>query len=67
MLLLAVSELCYMHMCALTMRDSSFSIQLVLQAVIIALIIWFTAVRVNSISEMSNAELEKKPRNIVEN
>lgn len=67
MLLMAVSEFCYMHMCVLTMREASLSIQLVLHAVIIALVIWFTAVRVNSISEMSSAELEKKPRNIIEN
>lgn len=67
MLLLAVSEFCYIHMCSLTMREASLSIQLVLHAIIIALIIWFTAVRVNSISEMSSAELEKKPRTIIEN
>jgi len=67
MLLLAISEFCYLHMCSLTMRDASLSIQLVLHAIIIALIIWFTAVRVNSISEMSSSELEKKPRKIIEN
>ncbi len=67
-LLLAVSELCYMHMQSVMLREVQFSVHLVLQAVIAALLIWFTAVRLDSLSQTVVAEQgEKKKREIIEN
>lgn len=67
-LLLAVSELCYMHMQSVMLNEVQFSVHLVLQAVIAALLIWFTAVRLDSLSQATAAEQdEKKTRKIIEN
>lgn len=67
-ILLAISEFCYMHMCSIMLMENSFSIQLVLHVVIAALIIWFTAVRLDSLSQSASADQEeKKVREIIEN
>ncbi len=67
-ILLAISELCYIHMRTIMLQENSFSIQLVLHVIIAALIIWFTAVRLDSISQAASEELpEKKKREIIEN
>ena len=67
-ILLAISELCYIHMKAIMLLENSFSIQLVLHVIMAALIIWFTAVRIDSVSQASSEEQpEKKKREIIEN
>ena len=67
-LLLVVSELCYIHMRSIMLFETALSVQLILYAVIIALLIWFTAVRLSSLSEIAERESEsEKPRQIIEN
>ncbi len=67
-LLLAVSELCYIHMRSIMLLEIEFSVQLIMYAVIAALLIWFTAVRLSSLSDVAEQETEEeKPRQIVEN
>ena len=68
-MLLAVSELCYIHMQYIMLMDTSLSVQLLLYVVIAVLLIWFTAVRVDSLCEVaiSDSDEEKKPREIIEN
>lgn len=66
--ILFISELCYEHSRIILEQDAGFSIQLVLSVIIAALILWFTAVRADSISQVvSEEESEKKPREIIEN
>lgn len=68
-LLLFVSELCYLHMkSVLLLNNFEFSVQLLLYVVVAALLIWFTAVRLSSLSEVAESESEdEKPRQIIEN
>ncbi len=67
-LLLVISELCYIHMRSIMLFETSLSVQLILYTVIIALLIWFTAVRLSSLSEVAERESEdEKPRQIIEN
>lgn len=67
-LLLVISELCYIHMRSIMLFETEFSIQLILYAVIIALLIWFTAVRLSSLSEVAEREAQnEKPNRIIEN
>lgn len=67
MLLLAISELCYLHMKSIMLLQVEFSVQLIIYTVISALIIWFTAVRLSSLSEVAERESEdEKPRQIIE-
>ncbi len=67
-LLLFVSELCYLHMKSIMLAEAEFSVQLLLYAVIAALLVWFTAVRLTSLSEVAKNESEtEKPRKIIEN
>lgn len=67
-LLFAVSELCYLHMKSIMLIETGFSVQLLLYAVISVLLIWFTAVRLTSLSEVAKSESEdEKPRQIIEN
>ncbi len=68
MSLLVISEFCYMHTQAILLQGVTFSVQLLLQAVIIALIIWFTAIRVDSLCRVVASEQEEnKKREIIEN
>ncbi len=65
--LLALSELCYLHMQAILQRTPEFSVQLVCDAVIIVLLIWFTRIRLTGISENArNEEKENKEHRIIE-
>ncbi len=67
-LLLVVSELCYIHMRSIMLMEAEFSVQLILYAIIIALLIWFTAVRLNSLSEVAASEQQnEKTHRIIEN
>lgn len=67
-LLLVISELCYIHMRSIMLFETSLSVQLILYTVIIALLIWFTAVRLSSLSEVAERESEdEKTRQIIEN
>ncbi len=67
-LLIAVSEMCYIHMRSIMLLETELSVQLLLCAVIAALIIWFTAVRLTSLSEVAQGEIEvEKPHKIIEN
>lgn len=67
-MLLAVFEICYLHMQAIMMQETGLSVQLVLDVVIAALIIWFTAVRIDSLSQVASSESEeKKEHKIIEN
>lgn len=66
-LLLCISELCYLHMKSILLLEFEFSVQLLLYAVVAALLIWFTMVRLNSLSEVAKSESEEKPRQIIEN
>lgn len=66
--LLTVSEFCYMHMCSLMLRTVIFPIQIVLQVIIAALLLWFTAIRLESVSQAAASEAEEnKKRVIIEN
>ncbi len=49
--LLMLGEGCYLHMCAIFHREISFSLQLIIDAVIIALLILFTRTRLQSLYE----------------
>lgn len=67
-ILLSVSEFCYMHMCHVMLQSVTFPIQVVLQVIIAALLLWFTALRLESISQAAAAEAEEgKKRVIIEN
>lgn len=66
--LLIVFEICYLHMQVIMMLDSGISIYLVFDVVIAALIIWFTAVRLDGISHVASSEAEEqKTHKIIEN
>lgn len=56
-LLLALSEGCYLHMAAIFMRNPGFSVQLLCDVCFILVILWFTKMRLEALSE---AELQKK-------
>lgn len=58
--LLALSEGCYLHMSAILQRFQPDFVQLLCDAGIIALILWFTAIRLRGISESARAEDEEK-------
>lgn len=60
MLLHALSEGCYLHMSAILRRFSLDLVQLLCDAGIIALILWFTWIRLRGISESARAEDEEK-------
>lgn len=61
-LLHALSEGCYLHMSAILQRFSPDLVQLLCDAGIIALIIWFTWIRLRGISESARAEEEEKEK-----
>ena len=66
--LLGLCEGCYLHMAAILMRDPGFSVQLLCDLVIAVLIVLFTRLRLEAISETEQekaAEKEKK-KTIVE-
>lgn len=65
MLLLMISEGCYLHMTAILQRDLSFPVQLILDAVIIALLILFTHTRLQSLYESQSDD--EQPKTIIEN
>lgn len=68
MLLMVLSELCYMHRQSIMLQDAVISVQLIFSVVITLLLLWFTAVRLDSLSRVAEAELEEeKPRTIIEN
>lgn len=60
MVLLMLCEGCYLHMCAVLQRESSFSIQLIIDAVIIALLIVFTRIRLQSLYESQKDDEPQK-------
>lgn len=64
--LMAVSEFAYLHMQLIMRVTPEFSIQLVFDAVIIVLLIWFTHIRLQGISENAKSEENKKESYIVE-
>lgn len=67
-ILLAISELCYIHMRTIMLQEVSISIQLILDIIIGVLIIWFTAVRIDSVNQVALSEnSEKKTHQIIEN
>lgn len=67
-ILLAISELCYIHMQSIMLQETSLSIQLILDIISGALIIWLTAVRIDSVNQVAIAERdEKKTHKIIEN
>ncbi len=67
MCMLILSEICYMHMQAIMLRDVMLSVQLLLQIVISVLLIWFTAVRLDGLYNIISDEQEiKEKRTIIE-
>jgi len=67
-ILLVISELCYIHMRSIMFFEAELSVQLILYALIIALLIWFTAVRLSSLSDVAESEIKNdKPNRIIEN
>lgn len=66
--LLALCEGCYLHMAAILMRDPGFSVQLLCDLGIAVLILLFTRLRVEAISdtEREKAEEKEKKKTIVE-
>ncbi len=67
-ILLALSELCYVHMQTIMLQETSLSIQLILDIVSGALIVWLTAVRIDSVNQVALSEgNEKKKHEIIEN
>lgn len=65
MILLMLSEGCYLHMTAILQRELSFPIQLILDAAIIALLILFTYTRLQSLYESQSED--EQPKTIIEN
>lgn len=65
--LLALSELCYIHMSIIMLRNIDFSMQLIFDVLIIIAIIVFTRIRISAISddEKEKAETANK-REIIE-
>lgn len=67
-ILLALSEFCYVHMQSILLQETSLSIQLILDVVIAALIVWLTAVRIDSVNQVAlSEENENKKHEIIEN
>ncbi len=67
-LLLAVFELSCIHKNSILFQNNEMNIRLILCSVIIALLIWFTAVRLNSLSDVAEREAEdEKTCRIIEN
>lgn len=65
MLLLMLGEGCYMHMCVILQRGISFPVQLILDAAITALLIFFTYTRLQSLFEAQPDD--EQPKAIIEN
>ena len=68
MLIILISEICYMHGAAIRMANVGFSMQLVIDPLIIVCIIILTKMRLNAVSEaeQETAELYNKKREIIE-
>ncbi len=68
MLLIALGEICYLHLAAIMLRSVGFSTQLLIDALIIVCIIILTRIRLSAISEteQEKAESEKEKKYIVE-
>ena len=68
MLILLISEICYIHGAAIRMANIDFSMQLVIDPIIIICIIILTKVRLEAVSdaERENAEKQSKKREIIE-
>ena len=67
-ILLALCEGCYLHMAAILMRNAGFSVQLLCDLGIAVLIVLFTRLRLEAISdtEQEKAEEKEKKKTIVE-
>ena len=68
-LLIALGEVCYLHLSAIMMRTVSFSAQLIIDALIIVCIIIFTKMRLSALSDSEQERLQnedKKEKYIVE-
>lgn len=68
MLIILIGEICYLHGAAIRMANVGFSMQLVIDPLIIVCIIIFTRMRLTAISETEQERAEKgsKRREIVE-
>ena len=68
MMILFISEVCYIHGAAIRMADIGFSMQLVIDPVMIICIIILTKMRLEAISdtERENADKQEKKREIIE-
>lgn len=68
MLLIALGEICYLHLAAIMLRTVGFSTQLLIDALIIVCIIILTKIRLSAVSdtEQEKAESEKEKKYIVE-
>lgn len=68
MTLLLLGEICYLHAASICMLDAGFSIQLIIDPVIIIAIIIFTRIRLEAISEteLKNQKNQNKKREIIE-
>ncbi|MBP5604769.1 MAG: hypothetical protein J6X60_04405 [Ruminiclostridium sp.] len=68
MTLLLLGEICYLHAAAICMLDAGFSIQLIIDPVIIIAVIIFTKMRLEAISETEreNQKKKNKKREIIE-
>ena len=65
MLLIALGEICYLHLAAIMLRSVGFSTQLLIDALIIVCIIILTRIRLSE-TEQEKAESEKEKKYIVE-
>lgn len=64
----SLSELCYIHMQSIMLQEVSLSIQLIFDLIIVALIVWLSAVRIDSVNQVAISEAEeKKTHKIIEN
>lgn len=62
MLLIALGEVCYLHLSAIMMRTVSFSPQLLIDALIIVCIIIFTKMRLSALSESEQEKIQNEDR-----
>lgn len=68
MLIILISEICYIHGAAIRMANIDFSMQLVIDPLIMICIILLTKMRLDALSETENEKIasENKKREIVE-
>ena len=68
MLIILISEICYLHGAAIRMANVGFSMQLIIDPLIIVCVIILTKMRLNAISEAEKEKLDKQrtKREIIE-